>query len=257
MHESMRPADPLPSRASTVLVIDDEPGILDVLSIGLAADDLVVRTARDVAGALLAFDRQAPPDIVVLDIGLPGGDGLGLLRRIRAMSDIPVVMLTARGAVEDRVRALELGADDYVAKPFSLDELAARIRAHLRRRALDRDATSAGTSLAFADLKVDVPARRATRAGRILELTPREFELLTLLLREPGAARTKDDILEQVWGVGYDANIVEVYVGYLRRKLGGPPLIQTVRGVGYRLGVAEEVPDPGRSSRAPGRMGRR
>lgn len=216
----------------TVLVVDDEPGILEILTLGLRGDDVTVRTARDVAGGLEAV-RVGSIDLVVLDVGLPGGNGFTLLRRIREISDVPVVMLTARGEVEDRVRGLELGADDYVAKPFHLEELVARIRAHLRRRA--SGATAETEVLRSADVVLDVAGRRATRADRDLDLTAREFDLLRLLLAHHDEVLSKATILERLWGYAYDPNLVEVYVGYLRRKLGEPPLIATVRGVGYRL----------------------
>jgi two-component system, OmpR family, response regulator MprA len=223
-----------PGRA-VVLVVDDEPGILEVLSLGLATDDLEVRTARDVAGGLLAI-QSAAPDLVILDVGLPGGNGFALLARIREESDVPVIMLTARGDLSDRVRGLELGADDYVAKPFHLEELSARIRAHLRRRALDRADRQPAAQLRCGDIELDVTAHEATRGGRRLDLTAREFSLLELLLRHPGEVLPKTTILERLWGYAYDPNLVEVYVGYLRRKLGEPPAIETVRGAGYRIG---------------------
>jgi DNA-binding response OmpR family regulator len=225
--------------APVVLVVDDEPGILDVLTLGLQGDGFVVETARDVGAGLRAFETSSP-DLVVLDVGLPGGDGFALLERIREQSDVPVVMLTARGDVKDRVRGLELGADDYVPKPFSLDELAARIRAHLRRRERDRSDRPPEPHLQSGDIEMDVPAHDVSRAGRRLDLTTREFDLLELLLRHPGETLAKPVILETLWGYAYDPNLVEVYVGYLRRKLGDPPVIETVRGVGYRLGTGAE-----------------
>jgi DNA-binding response OmpR family regulator len=228
---------------AVVLVVDDEPGMLEVLSLGLAADDLEIRTARDVAGGLLAV-HSAAPDLVILDVGLPGGDGFALLGRIREESDVPVIMLTARGDVTDRVRGLELGADDYVATPFHLEELAARVRAHLRRRALDRGNEATAAHLRCGDIELDATAHQATRAGRRLELTAREFDLLELLLRHAGEVLAKATILERLWGYAYDPNLVEVYVGYLRRKLGEPQAIETVRGAGYRIG-------PGSQDRSP------
>jgi DNA-binding response OmpR family regulator len=233
--------DPRPAAAtSTVLVVDDEPGILEVLSLGLRAEDLRVETARDVAGGLRAMTALTP-DLVVLDVGLPGGDGFALLRRIREISDVPVVMLTARDDVEDRVRGLELGADDYIAKPFHLEELVARVRAQLRRRALDdRRSAVAGAGqhdgvLQSGDVRLDLGARRVDRGGRPLDLTSREFDLLEQFLRHPGEVLSKATLLEQLWGYAYDPNLVEVYIGYLRRKLGDPPVLETVRGAGYRL----------------------
>jgi DNA-binding response OmpR family regulator len=235
-------SEPSGSRASwTVLAVDDEPGILDVLRLGLEAADLRVVTARDVGSGLAAVEREAP-DLVILDVGLPGGDGFALLERVRASSDVPVVMLTARGDVADRVSGLELGADDYVAKPFHLEELVARVRAHLRRRSTDRAGASAGGVHRAGDLTIDLDARRAERGGRTLELTSREFDLLALLVEEPERVHSKAAILDRVWGYAYDPNLVEVYIGYLRRKLGNPPVIETVRGAGYRVAAAMAAP---------------
>jgi two-component system response regulator MprA len=232
----------LPPRPSTILVVDDEPGILEVLSLGLRSDDLEVLTARDVAGGLRAV-RSGSPDLIVLDVGLPGGDGFALLRRIREVSDVPILMLTARDDIEDRVRGLELGADDYIAKPFHLEELAARIRAQLRRRALDRDDRSPAPTLRSGELTIDFAARRASRGTRELELTAREFDLFELFVRHPGEVLSKTRILEELWGYAYDPNLVEVYIGYLRRKLGDPPLLETVRGSGYRLSPGRGSPE--------------
>lgn len=228
------PAAPQASRPATVLVVDDEPGILEVLSLGLRSEDLEVITARDVAGGLRAV-RSGSPDLIVLDVGLPGGDGFSLLSRIREISDAPILMLTARDDVEDRVRGLELGADDYIAKPFHLEELIARVRAQLRRRAIDRDDGAPAPTIRSGELTVDFAARRASRGSRELELTGREFDLLELFVRHPGEVLSKSRILGDLWGYAYDPNLVEVYVGYLRRKLGEPPLVETVRGSGYRL----------------------
>ena len=222
------------ARSSTILVVDDEPGILEVLSLGLRSDDVVVLTARDVAGGLRAV-RSGSPDLIVLDVGLPGGDGFSLLTRIREESDVPIVMLTARDDVEDRVRGLELGADDYIAKPFHLEELVARVRAQLRRRALDRDDRSPLPVLRSGELTVDFAGRRASRGSRELDLTAREFDLFELFVRHRGEVLSKRRILEDLWGYAYNPNLVEVYIGYLRRKLGEPQLLETVRGSGYRL----------------------
>jgi DNA-binding response OmpR family regulator len=215
----------------SVLVVDDEPGILDFVEMGLTQDRIhVVRAASAAAGLELA--RSQRPDLVIIDVGLPDGDGFDLLSRIRADSDVPVIMLTARGTVEDRVRGLDLGADDYVAKPFHFAELLARVRAHLRRRASGLDTTSV---LQVADLTIDRRGRQVIRGDHAVELTAREFELLELLAREAGHVLSKDSILERLWGYAFDDNLVEVYVGYLRRKLGEPALIHTIRGSGYVL----------------------
>jgi two-component system response regulator MprA len=235
------PGTTLPPR-STILVVDDEPGILEVLSLGLRSEDLEVLTARDVAGGLRAV-RSGAPDLIVLDVGLPGGDGFSLLRRIREFSDVPILMLTARDDVEDRVRGLELGADDYIAKPFHLEELTARVRAQLRRRALNRDDRSPAPLLRSGELTIDSGARRASRGSRELELTSREFDLFDLFVRHRGEVLSKTRILEELWGYAYDPNLVEVYIGYLRRKLGEPPLLETIRGSGYRLAASDTVPE--------------
>ena len=218
--------------APCVLVVDDEPGILDFIEIGLGQDGTARVVRASTAAAGLALSRSEQPDLAIIDVGLPDGDGFELLRQIRAESDVPVIMLTARGTVEDRVRGLDLGADDYVAKPFHFAELLARVRAHLRRRAAEGRATSVVT---VGDLVIDRAGHRVQRGDRTIELTAREFELLDLLAREAGHVLSKDSILERLWGYAFDDNLVEVYVGYLRRKLGEPPLVQTIRGAGYVL----------------------
>jgi DNA-binding response OmpR family regulator len=219
-----------PTRPS-VLVVDDEPGILEFVEMGLAQDGIrVLRAASVAAGLQLA--RSEAPDLMIIDVGLPDGDGFDLLARVRADSDVPVIMLTARGTVEDRVRGLEMGADDYVAKPFHFAELLARVRAHLRRRASGADTNA---PLQVGDLTIDRRGRQVRRGDRAVELTAREFELLELLAREAGHVLSKDSILERLWGYAFDDNLVEVYVGYLRRKLGEPALIHTIRGAGYVL----------------------
>jgi two-component system, OmpR family, response regulator MprA len=215
-----------------VLVIDDEPGIVDFIEVGLREEGYAVVPASSAAEGLRAL-RDRPPDVVVLDVGLPDQDGFALLARIRAESDVPVVMLTARGEVDDRIRGLELGADDYIAKPFHFAELVARVRALLRRREPRSDV------LTVADVSLDARTREVERGGRPLQLTAREYELLELFLRHPGEVLSKQAILERLWGYAFDANLVEVYVGYLRRKLGEPPLIETLRGAGYLLRAAE------------------
>jgi two-component system response regulator MprA len=216
-----------------VVIVDDEPGIVDFVEMGLAQEGIAVVTAGTAVDGLRAV-RNERPDLVIVDVGLPDGDGFDLLARIRAESDVPVIMLTARGDVEDRVRGLDLGADDYVAKPFHFAELLARVRAHLRRHAPvgPRQAT---TVLRFGDVSLDPRTRDVRRGQRSIELTAREFELLELFLGEPGLILSKESILDRLWGYAFDDNLVEVYVGYLRRKLGEPQLIHTLRGVGYVL----------------------
>ncbi len=219
------------SQASrTIVVIDDEPGIIDFVQLGLRHEGFTVASAGDAAGGHLLV-RRIRPDLVILDVGLPDGDGFDLLSQVRAESSVPVIMLTARGDVDDRVRGLELGADDYVAKPFHMEELLARVHAQLRRQVLREP----DPSLRFADLRLDTRTREVFRAERPISLTAREFELLDLFLRHPNQVLAKTTILDRLWGYAFDDNLVEVYVSYLRRKLGEPPLIQTLRGAGYAL----------------------
>jgi DNA-binding response OmpR family regulator len=214
-----------------ILVVDDERGIVDFLELGLRRQGFAVIGASDGATAL-ALLRETLPDLVVLDVGLPGLDGFAVLERIRVETDVPVVLLTARDELDDRVRGLGLGADDYVTKPFHLEELIARIRAHLRRRSAE---PPTGTPLHFSDLALDPRAHEVRRHDQPIDLTAREFELLELFLRHPGETLSKRTILDRLWGYAFDPNLVEVYIGYLRRKLGEPQLIWTTRGVGYAL----------------------
>lgn len=214
--------------APLVLVIDDEPGIRDFVQLGLVAEGFRVVVSATAASGLDEVRRE-PPDAIILDAGLPDADGFDLLRTLRAATDVPILMLTARGELEDRVRGLELGADDYIAKPFHLAEVLARLRAHLRRRVV------ADGPLRIADVALDRATRTVTRDGRSVAVTPREYELLELFLRHPGEVLSKELILERLWGYAFDDNLVEVYVGYLRRKLGEPTLLHTIRGAGYVL----------------------
>ncbi|HEX6512262.1 MAG TPA: response regulator transcription factor [Chloroflexota bacterium] len=215
------------------LVVDDEPNIVDFIKLGLGYEGFEVKTARDGLNGL-ALARDFNPDVIVLDVMLPGMDGMEVCRRIRAQSDAGIVMLTARDEVQDRITGLDRGADDYVVKPFRFEELMARIRAVLRRRGTTRQAV-----LSFADLRLDQDTHEVWRGEKLVELTPREYDLLKLFLFNPRQVLGKDSILERVWGYDFegDANIVEVYVRYLREKLGDipPKLLQTVRGVGYIL----------------------
>jgi len=214
-----------------VVLVDDEPGIVDFVELGLGHEGLTVVSAGDATSGLDAV-RRVRPQLVILDVGLPDGDGFELLRKIRSESDVPVIMLTARGDLDDRVRGLDLGADDYVAKPFHFAELLARVRAHLRRAGVTK---SDDPTLRFDDLELDPRTREVRRAGALVTLTAREFELLELFLRHPRQVLSKEAILDRLWGYAFDDNLVEVYVGYLRRKLGQPVLIQTFRGAGYAL----------------------
>jgi two-component system, OmpR family, response regulator MprA len=213
-----------------ILVVDDEPSVRDALDRALRLDGYKVRLAHDGRQALEAL-ADDPPDAVVLDVLMPAPDGLEVTRRLRAAGDrTPVLLLTARDAVPDRVKGLDAGADDYLVKPFALEELTARLRALLRRTG-----TPAAETLRLADVKLDTGGHTVERAGRRIELTRTEFLLLELLMRHPRQVLTRGQIFEHVWGYdfGPSSNSLEVYVGYLRRKLGEPRLIHTVRGVGY------------------------
>jgi two-component system, OmpR family, response regulator MprA len=218
-----------------ILVVDDEPSVRDALDRALRMDGYRVSMAADGVEALAAL-ADSPPDAVVLDLLMPPPDGLEVCRRLRAAGDrIPVLMLTARDAVPDRVKGLDAGADDYLVKPFALEELSARLRALLRR-----SSGPVGEKLRYADVELDPGGHLVTRSGREIELTRTEFLLLELLLRHPRQVLTRGQIFEHVWGYdfGPSSNSLEVYVGYLRRKLeadGEPRLLHTVRGVGYVL----------------------
>ena len=214
-----------------VLLVDDDAPILRMLERTLAAEGYAVAAVGD-GGAALARGERSMPDVIVLDVAMPGMDGLAVTRRLRAKGlAVPILLLTARDAVEERVAGLDAGADDYLVKPFDVTELMARVRALLRRNHPPAE------QLAFADLVLDAETGTARRAGRSIELTRREAELLELLLRHARRVVTRELALEQVWGgeAEVGANVVDRYVAYLRRKLGDPPLIHTVRGVGFRL----------------------
>lgn len=213
-----------------ILLVDDDEALTSMLAAGLRYAGLRVTVAADGRAALEATQRDQP-DLVLLDWMLPEVDGLTLCRRLKSAHSIPIIMLTARDAITDRVASLDAGADDYLVKPFHLEELLARIRARLRGR------LSSGNVLTFSDLTLDVGLREAERAGRRIPLTATEFRLLRMLMQHPLQVLTKEAILEHVWGYdfGGDANIVEQYIRALRQKLGHPPLIQTVRLVGYVL----------------------
>ncbi|HJX39947.1 MAG TPA: response regulator transcription factor [Anaerolineales bacterium] len=218
-----------------ILVIEDDEGILQVLQRGLSYEGYSVETALDGRDGLVRA-RLRPPRLVILDWMLPGLDGLEVCQRLRAAGNVPILMLTAKDTVADRVEGLDAGADDYLVKPFEFDELLARIRALLRRAKPE----GAPEVLAFADLKLDTGTHQVFRAEREIELTAKEFELLELFLRHPRQVLTRDVIYDRVWGYdfGGESNIIEVYVRYLRQKTEGaqePRLIHTVRGVGYVL----------------------
>ena len=226
-----------------LLVVEDDPQVRAMLTRALGYEGFEVSAAPN-AGAAVAALRAAPPDLMLLDLLLPDLDGVEVCRRLREAGDrVPILMLTARDTVSDRVAGLEAGADDYLVKPFSTAELVARIRALLRRH---RDRTPAATRR-LGDLVLDSGTREVTRDGRAVHLTRREFDLLALLLDNAGAVMPRERLLTDAWGFesAVETNAVDVYVGYLRRKLeegGEPRLIHTVRGVGYVLREARERP---------------
>ena len=215
-----------------ILVVEDEDAIADPLVAGLRREGYDVSRTATGEGALGA----SPADLVLLDLRLPDIDGLDVCRQLRERSRVPIIVVTARGEEADRVVGLELGADDYVVKPYGLRELIARIRA-VTRRAGSFDGTVG--PLRAGELEVDERARRATLAGRELELTPKEFELLAALARDPGAAISRQRLLAEVWQTSWyrSSKTIDVHVAALRRKLGDPGWIETVRGVGFRLRV--------------------
>jgi two-component system, OmpR family, response regulator MprA len=221
-----------------VLVVDDDQAVRESLRRSLAFNGYEVDLAADGLEALEAIARRRP-DVVVLDVMMPRLDGVETSRRLRsAAEDLPVLLLTARDAISDRVAGLDAGADDYLPKPFALEELLARLRALLRRTATSAEA--GGEILWYADLSLDPVTREVKRGERTISLTRTEFSLLELLLRHPRQVLTRDQILTDVWGYAFPttANSLEVYIGYLRRKTeedGEPRLIHTVRGVGYTL----------------------
>ena len=224
-------------RPVRVLVVDDEPLIVEMLSMGLSYEGFEVSVARTGHEALDQA-RAVNPDVVVLDIMLPGMDGIEVCRRLRAQGDVGILMLTALGEVDDRVTGLDSGADDYLVKPFTFKELLARVRAILRRRGINLQRV-----LRLGDLALDRQTRRVTRAGRAVELTPREYDMLELFLTHPRQVFTRDVILNRVWGYDYlgDTNVIDVHIRHLREKLWDDDrsLIRSVRGVGYGL----EPPD--------------
>ena len=215
-----------------ILVVEDEDAIADPLVAGLKREGYDVSRVATGEGALEA----TPADLILLDLRLPDIDGLDVCRQLRERSGVPIIVVTARGEEADRVVGLELGADDYVVKPYGLRELIARIRAVMRRAA---SIGGSGGPLRAGGLEVDERARRATVDGRELELTPKEFELLAALARDPGAAVSRQRLLAEVWQTSWygSSKTIDVHVAALRRKLGDPGWIETLRGVGFRLHV--------------------
>ncbi|MBI2957469.1 MAG: response regulator transcription factor [Chloroflexi bacterium] len=217
-----------------ILVVDDDPQISGLLKRGLSYEGYTVETASSGQEALDKA-RDNAPDLVVLDVLMPGMDGFEVARRLRQGGETPILMLTAKGTVADKVTGLDAGADDYLVKPFEFEELLARIRALLRRRQPQEAET-----LRFGDMTLDTLTRQVTRGGMPIELTAKEFDLLELFMRHPRQVLRREQIYERVWGYDFEgeSNVIEVYVRYLRAKLeagGRPRLIHTVRGVGYVL----------------------
>jgi two-component system response regulator MprA len=228
-----------------VLVVEDEPGIAGFIRRGLVLEGFAVTVVDDGHKALEAL-RDEPPDLVILDVMLPGIDGYEIARRLREVetSDgkvgIPVIMLTARDTVKDRVAGLDAGADDYLLKPFAFDELIARIRALLRRTRTTTVQASPSDTLSFGDIEVELRARIARRGDRTLRLTTREFDLLVYFLRHPNQVLSRGQIMSRIWGDDFygDSNVLEVFIGNLRREIevdDRPRVIQTIRGAGYVL----------------------
>lgn len=217
-----------------ILLVEDEPGIADFISrgLGLKGYEMAVVTTGERA---LASARARPPDLVILDIMLPGIDGVEVCRLLRRQSDMPIIMLTARGSVSEKVAGLEAGADDYITKPFAFDELLARVRSALRRKpSADNEIITIG------DLVIRTASREVERAGRCVELTAREYDLIEFLARNAGRVMAKQTIFEKVWGYEFEteSDVIKVYVRYLRKKLnavGEVDLIRSVRGIGYML----------------------
>ncbi|WP_062214522.1 response regulator transcription factor [Streptomyces sp. NBRC 109706] len=239
MHAHATPEEP-PGGPARILIVEDDPNILELLTASLELNGFTTCGAADAHAALRAADAHAP-DIAMVDVTLPDRSGLALVGDLRGLlPDLPVLFLTARDTVEDRLAGFRAGADDYVTKPFSLEEVVFRLRAILRRtgRAEER-----AEPLRYADLELDEDAHEARRAGRPVALSPTEFALLRYLLVNSGRTVTKSQILEQVWHGGTeDTRVVETYISYLRRKVDslGRPLIQTVRSVGYSLRLTRE-----------------
>lgn len=217
-----------------ILVIEDDDAISDLLRRGLTYEGYKVSVAQDGTSGLRTA-RDTPPDLVVLDLMLPGLDGLEVCRRLRAADDVPILVLTARGTVSDRIAGLDSGADDYMVKPFSIDELLARVRALLRRKGPQEE-----PELRFADVRMDTKSHEVGRGDRLIHLTAKQYELLEFFLRHPRQVLSPEMIYAHVWGSTYDSNVVQVFIRNLRQALGPPDLIHTIRGAGY---VLKEPPE--------------
>jgi DNA-binding response OmpR family regulator len=237
MNEKEHPEEQ--ERPIRVLVVDDEPLIVELLTMGLEYEGFEVTVARTGFEALEQA-HSSKPDLVVLDVMLPGIDGIAVCKRLRDQGTLGILMLTARGEVDDRIIGLESGADDYLVKPFHFRELMARLRAILRRRGINLN-----KALRVGDLVLDRQARRVTRSGRMIELTPREYDMLELFMSHPRQVFPRDVILNRVWGYDYlsDTNVIDVHIRHLREKLGDEErsLIRSVRSVGYSLEPPDEL----------------
>jgi two-component system response regulator MprA len=228
------------TQRASILVIDDDAKIVSLLRRAFSYEGYAVQTAVTAGGGLQSA-RDDPPNLVVLDLMLPDMDGYEVCKRLRSGGDVPILMLTARDEIENRVRGLDEGADDYLVKPFALQELLARVRVLLRRS----QAQTEPRAYRFEDLVLDTATREATRGDRQILLSTKEYQLLSLFIRHPRQVLTRDVIMDEVWGYDYsgESNVLEVYVGYLRQKLemkGEPRLIHTLRGAGYVL----KAPNP-------------
>jgi len=218
-----------------VLVIDDEPEMRGVLDLGLAQHGFDVQAAADGQAALAILRSGWRPDAIVMDVMMPKVDGMTLIPMVRRLTEAPILMLSARKEVPDKIAALTAGADDYLGKPFDLGELAARLHSRLRRPQLSKPQT-----IVHGDISMDLERREVLRADEPMALTTREFDLLATLLREPGRVFTREQLIDRVWGddAAVEPNVVETYVSYLRGKLDKadtPSLIRTVRRVGYTI----------------------
>jgi len=229
----------LPAEGKTVLVVEDEAALASTLSYNLRKNGFnVVQAADGVAGLQAA--RRGNPDVIVLDLMLPKMDGIEVCRRLRADSDVPIIMLTAKGEEMDRVVGLEVGADDYLTKPFSMRELMARVRALLRRAGM-RGGRQEASRITAGDLELDARGRTVLRHGQQVQLKPKEFDVLFFLAKNAGQVFTREQLLQQVWGYDFfgGSRTVDVHVRWLREKLEADPArpqhLLTVRGVGYKF----------------------
>jgi two-component system alkaline phosphatase synthesis response regulator PhoP len=222
--------------AAKILVIDDEPAILNLVTAYLKAEGYEYSTAPDGLAGLKAA-RTFKPDLIVLDVMLPGMDGIELLANLRRESSVYVIMLTARSEETDKIVGLSVGADDYLTKPFSPRELVARIKAALRRISTGSSPAEVSSSLVFAHIRIEPTARRVWVGERLIDLTAVEFDLLLALAQHQGIVLSREQLLEKAWGYDYygDTRVVDVHIGHIRQKLGGEQYIETIRGVGYRF----------------------